>query len=379
MSSRSELQEIAHTGGKITFNVRVDPDGRLSYQIGYQHSNPTPATVAAVYAIPQGVAVADLDLGGIGTQWAPPPIRGCYPVFIASDNTGMFGHECPRCSGYWRGDHGGDICPYCSLRATGRHQLLSQAQRLYVAHYCDVLSRALESGQAGDHFIDMDAIVDKASCSAKPAFYLAEEIQQNLFTCQACGSRNDVLGTYAYCGRCGTRNDFQELEKTAQRIRDRINSGAGYEACVRDTVATFDSFADQYARQLLARVPMTPARRQRLGSSRFQNLRATAELFLQMFDIDVLKGLSVEDVAVGELRSHRRHVYEHKGGEADEKYIADSGDDVRLKQALRETRESAHRTMTIVKRMCGNLHEGFHEIFPPVADRLRKGQIGRAP
>jgi hypothetical protein len=60
---------------------------------------------------------------------------------------------------------------------------------------------------------------------------------------------------------------------------------------------------------------------------------------------------------------HRRHVYVHKGGEADEKYIADSGDNVRLKQALRETQESAHRTASFVLKLAGNLHREFHELF----------------
>lgn len=81
--------------------------------------------------------------------------------------------------------------------------------------------------------------------------------------------------------------------------------------------------------------------------------------------------MSDEDVAFGMLMFHRRHVYEHKGGEADEKYIKDSGDNVRLKQALRETRESAHRTANLVIKLGANLHRGFHEIFPPLEEPIR--------
>ena len=81
--------------------------------------------------------------------------------------------------------------------------------------------------------------------------------------------------------------------------------------------------------------------------------------------------MSDEDVAFATLRFHRRHVYEHKGGEADEKYIADSGDKVRLKQALRETQESAHRTASLVMKLGSKLHEGFHNIFPPLEEPIR--------
>ncbi|MGH7849821.1 MAG: hypothetical protein ACREOP_05945 [Thermodesulfobacteriota bacterium] len=38
---------------------------------------------------------------------------------------------------------------------------------------------------------------------------------------------------------------------------------------------------------------------------------------------------------------------------------------VRVGQALRESRESAHRIANLVLRMAKNLHAGFHEIFPP--------------
>jgi hypothetical protein len=54
------------------------------------------------------------------------------------------------------------------------------------------------------------------------------------------------------------------------------------------------------------------------------------------------------------------------GGEVDEKYLADSGDTtVRLKQSLREEPQSVHKFIGFLARMARNLHEGFHEIFPP--------------
>jgi hypothetical protein len=59
-------------------------------------------------------------------------------------------------------------------------------------------------------------------------------------------------------------------------------------------------------------------------------------------------------------------VYEHNGGEVDQKYISDSGDtSVRLKQTIHETKDSAHRLATLVSRMARNVHRGFHSIIPP--------------
>jgi hypothetical protein len=49
---------------------------------------------------------------------------------------------------------------------------------------------------------------------------------------------------------------------------------------------------------------------------------------------------------------HRRHVYEHNGGEVDQKYLDDSGDSlVKLKQHVHETRESVHDLLVCLAKM----------------------------
>lgn len=372
MTNKSELQEIAHTGGKVTFNIKVKEDGGISFNVGWSHSRPTPASVIGVYAIPQGYAVGDIKMGGIGDPWNPPPLPGCFPVLISSDNTGMFGHACPACKGYWRTNFGARMCPYCAFQTDQKYHFLTDAQKKYVGEYCSVLNKALESNSDGQHIIDMDAVADASGKDlTKPPFYYTEERQQNQFKCVACGEVNDILGTYAYCSSCGTRNDLQELEKTLNGIRARINSGGPYEACVKETVGAFDSFSSQYAKQFLALIPLTKARRTRLEKAYFHNLKNASDIFLTLFDIDILKGMNEGDIQFASLMFHRRHVYEHRGGEADEKYIADSGDNVRLKQALRETQESAHRTVNLILKMAGNLHEKFHEIFPPFEEPIK--------
>lgn len=106
---------------------------------------------------------------------------------------------------------------------------------------------------------------------------------------------------------------------------------------------------------------------------RFHNLETFSTELRTSFDIDIGEGLTLDDSAFAKVMFHRRHVYEHKGGEADEKYIADSGDtSVRPKQALHETKDSAHSLANIVVKMARNLHCGFHEIFPPQDEPIRR-------
>ena len=366
-----DFQEIAHCGRKVTFSITTSGDGRRQYQIGIQHSAPVPAAFFAVYAIPQGVAVGNIQLGGIGDKWNAPPISGCYPVFIASDSEGMFGCNCPACSGYWRGR--GEIlhCPYCGIHAE-RYQFLTKAQQHYVAQYCELLGEA-QDGEDGEHLIDMDAVADATGKDVKkPPFYYSEEAQQTKFTCEACGQVSDILGTYGYCTTCNTRNDLQQLEAAIKLLCEHINGGGQHETCVKDLVALFDSFTNQLAKELLNYVPMTHARKNRIEKRSLHKLDSITKDFQDVFGIDILCGMSEGDVRFAILMFHRRNAYEHNGGEADEQYIIDSGDNlVRPKQALRETSESGHRLANLVRKMASNLHQQFHEIFPP--EKLMKG------
>ena len=371
---KKEFQEIGHTGGKVNFNVVTDAEGRRQYQVGWTHQSPRPAALFAVWALPQGVAVAGINMGGIGTPWNPPPVPGCFPVFISSDSEGKFGHQCYACRGYWRSAGSPVMCPYCA--STGdRHLFLTEAQERFVAQYCERLRQALADEKDGEHLIDMDPVADAVGKDAeKPPFYYAEESQQKSFTCPACGAFNDIIGKFCYCSACGMRNDLHELENdTLPKLRARANAGGGYEFCVADAVGAFDTFVAQYAKELVRRVPLRSARKSRLQRMRFHDLETTAAELKAGFDIDILDGLKPDDVAFATLMFHRRHVYEHNGGVVDEKYLKDSRDTtVRLRQEIHESQASAHRIVGVVAKMAENLNNGFHDIFPPEAELVRR-------
>jgi hypothetical protein len=265
----------------------------------------------------------------------------------------------------------------------GAHNFVTEAQSRYIQAYISRLQDAFDQPSDGPHVIDMDEIAAAAGKDgAKPPFYYSEQRQQTLLKCKACGGVTDILGRFGYCSSCGSRNDPAEFEADIEKVRDRINSSdSAYHDCVRDGVALFDASAGQYMRQLVERIPLTPGRQNRLSRMRFHDLLSSAEVFNTVFDIDILKGLSTDDVEFAKRMFHRRHVYEHSGGEVDDKYIKDSGDtSVRLKQVIRETRETAHRLAGLLVRVQRNLHEGFHSIFPPDSARIqdeadRKGRM----
>lgn len=361
-----DFREIGHSGGKITFTIRTDADGQMSYQVGVRSSRPVPTVMIAVYALPQGIPVASIPLGGIGSPLPSPPFPGCFMVMIQSDSQGKFGHHCPQCDGYWRSGPWPRVCPYCNLHAEG-YQFLSKAQLRFVRHYCDVLTDAMERIENGDVTIDMDAVADAVAkdVSDRPEFYVAEESQQCKFTCRACDEFNDILGRFGYCSQCGTRNDLAEFEdRVVTAIRERLNTGAPPQDCVRDAVAAFDTLAAQYAKQLAEQVPMTARRVERLTKHSFHDLDEVQVVFRDWFDVDPCAGMKSNEVADVKRMFYRRHLYEHNGGEVDQKYLDKSGDTtVRLKQVIRETQEGAHALLGSLAKMARNLHAGFHELI----------------
>jgi hypothetical protein len=365
-----EFEEIGHSGGQIIFKIRTDDNDHRSYQPEFRSSRPVPHVVIAIYALPQGIPVEFIHLG---RPWNPPPVPGCYPVYIACDSQGRFGHNCPHCNGYWRSGPLPNTCPYCATTAPS-YQFLSEAQLRYVRHYCEVLTEALESIDNGEVVINMDEVAEAVGQEGeKPAFYVSEQSQQCKFICGACGEFNDILGRFGYCSLCGTRNDLAEFEsQTVATIREHLNTGAAPEDCLRDAVAAFDSFMSQVAKQIVALVPMTERRKNRLLKQRFHNLEEVCSTFKSWFDIDLCSGVKAEECRLVDLMFHRRHVYEHNAGEVDQKYLDDSGDTtVRLKQRIHETQKDVHALLNSLTKMVRNAHTTFHELFPPVPEPIK--------
>jgi hypothetical protein len=227
-----EFKEIAHCGGKVNVTV-VTKDGRRGVSFGVEHARPVPASWFAVYALPpHGVAVAMIELGGIGQPWNPPPCPDCIPVFIGSDSHGLFSHQCPKCNGYWRSNMVPALwnitCPYCGVSAE-THHFLTPGQRRFMKAVCELTVKAIHAEADGKHVIDMDQIADDVEnkTGERPSFYYAEESQQNHYTCAACGFTDDIIDRYGYCSSCGTRNDLQELARDIEAVnaktRERVN------------------------------------------------------------------------------------------------------------------------------------------------------------
>src|SRR5260370_38753674 len=256
MSEYEDFQEIAHCGGKTTFHVVCDAQGKRQYSQSFQLNRPGPASIVGVYALaPHGIPVADFAIGGIGQPFQPQPQEGWFPVFLGSDSRECWGHQCPRCQGYFRnGTHSVMFpltCPYCGLR-TAAFRFLTPAQRAFIRHYLDTLLTALEEdmepGTERELIIDMDAILDQGADQPKPAFYYAAETQQTRYSCDHCAEFNDIRGRFGYCASCGWRNNAQSLKLSFVALREKLNSRQlSPKQPVKSAISEFDAFCRDMA------------------------------------------------------------------------------------------------------------------------------------
>ena len=370
-ASSDEFREINHCGGRYSVKVKTSQDGARTYQIGVSSSRPLPASFFCVAVTYDGEPVGIVPLGG----WAPdlanegPQTSQYIPVFVASDREEKYGHECPRCAGYWRNEavpHQWPLtCPYCRLRAS-THKFLTMGQRRFVGKCCQQVVEALEAEDDGEYVIDMDAIADEIQKGAqRPTFYYAEESQQSRFSCTLCGQFNDILGKYGYCSCCGYRNNLDLFTAEVDDLKKRLAKGLSPQECVRNLVSEMESAGTDYVSHLVRHVPMTPGRMKQAKAIKFHNLERMSKSLRDVFDIRVTKGISEDDLRFIKMMFHRRHVFEHRGGVADQKYLNQSGDTtVRRGQAIRETRKSAKRFADLLLVMAARLHKGFHTILP---------------
>lgn len=386
MPEYEDFQEIAHCGGRMTFHITCDAAGNRSYAQGFEGSSPRPAAWVGIYALaPQGIPVADFRIGGIGQGFDPQPPEGCFPVFLGSDSRQCWGHQCRRCHGYFRnGQHPAIYpltCPYCGLR-TAAHQFLTPAQRVYVRHYISTLLSGLddemEPGTERELAIDMDAITDMGADHPKPDFYYTSETQQTRYNCEHCGDFNDIRGRYGYCASCGWRNNAQLIKASFVQLRERLNNGqVSHQDTVKISVSEFDSCCRDITAQIAKRIPMKPGRKARLERLLFHDLESdTISSLKPMFDVDLLRGVELSFV---KMMLHRRHIYEHNAGVADERYVNESGDrDARTGVLIRETQANAHQLISALLRMVENFDADFHEIFYPTEWPINYYQQRRA-
>ncbi len=359
-----EFEEIAHTGGTITFIH--DPQRGTATQL----RNVTTHRVV-VYQVCVSFDGEVLDFvapGGIG-QNIPYP-QPSILAFLISDVEGLFGQRCPSCKSYFRSDciGGNTTCPYCLHKAKGT-EYLTENQAQFISAFCNTFIKAHQSGTTIE--VDLNEIIDDLK-SNKPGWVYSEERQQSKFKCFSCGATYDILGEYGTCPCCGVTNykevvesKLDALEKefiTADKnIKDRHDREVAWEKLTR-CVSEFEALANSVRKSMLM-LPMTPKRRSDLSQLSFQRIINASECLERWFDVKILEEITEDDRVFLNQMFNRRHVFTHNAGKIDQEYIDNTGDNsVRVNQTIRFRSNQIRRLIALIRKCSANLVEGFLSI-----------------
>jgi hypothetical protein len=307
----------------------------------------------------------------VGMNMNPTREAPMVPVFLVSDKEQFFGRTCPKCEGYFRTAKTGNVlhCPYCSIKANlirfttkNQVQFIDEVRKKYLAGF---------SGEEVEE-IDLDAIA-RALPNNRPIWAYSEERQQNRFTCEKCENRYDILGEYGCCPVCGARNSLQVLgshleslvaqfESAKATISDRDGRQIEWGKILTRGISDFEAMARDIQRQL-ARLPMTPARRNDVEQISFQQILRADDLLRQFFAIELLRNVGAADKEFLNKMFNRRHILVHNAGRVDQEYLDRTGDsNVRLYQKIVVRSREISRLIPLLKTIATNLFEQYESI-----------------
>ena len=359
-----EFEEIAHTGGTITFIH----DPKRGTAIELKHSNPWKVVIYQVCVSFDGEILEFVPPGGIGAVIPYP--QPSILAFLISDREGLFGQHCPECKSYFRSDciGGNTTCPYC-LHAENGIEFLTENQAQFIGTFCNTFIEAHQNGKTIE--VDLNELIDGLP-SNKPGWVYSEERQQSKYNCISCKATYDILGEYGTCPCCGETNyreviesklDLldQEFAEANEAVEDRHDREVEWEKLTR-CISEFEALANSVRKSLLS-LPLTPKRRSDISQLSFQRILNAADRLKEWFEIDILKDVSKDDQAFLKKMFNRRHIFTHNAGKVDQEYIDNTGDtSVRLNQTIRFQSREIRRLLPLVRQCATNLMDGLSSI-----------------
>ena len=358
----AEFEEIAHAGGKIQFISK----GQEGVSMSFTHSTPLPVAVFEICVSLSG-KLLDVVPMGIGPQ--VPVLQPSIPVWIISDQHGMFGRTCPECHSYFRTNYCLNVmhCPYCGY--TGKNVTFTTKNQM---EYIEAFFRAyLGANISKESFtIDLDPLVDRLKENKTPWTY-SEQEQQSSHYCAICQAKYDILGEYGGCPGCGKRNVEKVIDSKLARLKTEIEQLGGdpsaadieidWEKLIR-CVSEFEAMAKDLRRQLM-RLPATPQRKAKLGGLNFQNIIRANQRLKKWYGFEIFKDISVHDRDFINRMFNRRHIFAHNAGKIDKQYLENTGDTaVTLNQVIRLKKSEMGCLIPLVRKSAINLIRGFESI-----------------
>lgn len=279
------------------------------------------------------------------TGWRDDEMTTKVPVAIKPDHDGFTGRECPNdgCLGYFKIEFGTGLqgdnlpchCPYCGHPASHDH-FWTREQNEHAKSV--VLGKVWEDVQRETQDMFRQAFRNIKNVSFKPGrierlpiHRYAEKQLETEVICDNCSLRYEVYGAFAYCPDCAQRNSQQILHKSLEVTEKLLSLASDQNADLRnrlvengleDCISAFDGFGRELC-QLHCGKAKDPEKARKMS---FQSIAGARKNLKEQFGVEISHGLSSSELSIVVGCFQKRHLFEHKMGVVDDKYIRESGD-----------------------------------------------------
>lgn len=286
-------------------------------------------------------------------------------VSIPQDEDGFFGRECPArdCLAYFK-LHGGEYetalqggvlsCPECGVRQdhqtfmtpgqvkrseAAMRELAHGAMQNALAEAFGGLSRSRRSGAVTIRY------TPGLTRIPNPLPTYVEQQTVRTFTCPNGRHRAviyDLLTVCPYCGPdtppravlddhlAGVGRALGLAEHVPDEHRREVEAAGGVTTLAERALGGAVAAVQTFAKQLHAKSDKPTTSR-----NPWQSVTRLQEQWQTSFSSNPLAALSADDVRLLRVGFARRHLLEHNGGVADERYVQESGDNIAIGRRIR--------------------------------------------
>jgi hypothetical protein len=259
-----------------------------------------------------------------------------FTVSIPTD-VGFIGRSCSNtgCGRYFKAhmDSLKDqmFCPYCGLQYS-KNDLLTNDQEEYIKEAAIEKAREYMFGEVDKVFSKLARNSSQnrhVTIKHTPINYRAKQVSPKYeehkvdseLICPECNCRFQVFGIFGYCPGCSSEN-ILIYDANLAIIKAEISSSSDPNRALRhaysDLVSTFEQYCKRKANRLTSE------------STRFQVLFEARKFFKQQLQMDMIDGLTNDELLTIRRVFQKRHLYEHEGDKVNDKYIRMIPEDAHL-------------------------------------------------
>lgn len=321
---------------------------------------------------------------------------------IDSDEEGYFGRECPDCGGYFKMSVSeykalpDDIqlsCAYCGYRAEHsdfmttdqKERAVSAVREIVMPAITSEMNRTLKSIERRPqprNLIDFSIQVKPGRRTPKPLHTYMETETRRELSCNTCGNHTAVYRISMFCPVCGmrppleafnegvraTRAALEAFTKIPSEVAALLEAQGGAEAlyvsALVDVVSAFETYArERFRLSMVDRVGNAEADRlvDSLRPNAFQNLANADALYDEHSGISLQALVSGHEWTGVSLAFERRHLFQHRRGIVDERYIERSGDrGARIGMRLSINERQVLEAVALVEKLAEAVEKAGH-------------------